>query len=325
MGEDSATPPALTSSPLPMLPRLDSRLTELRQSGATFFHYTSAASGHLILKNRQFWLRNARLMNDYSEIRHGMTLLRFMMDDSSGRLLIDRLATIEPSLPARFFEAINNWDKVFHYGSYMGCLSEHQPADDQYGKLSMWRAYGGEAGAALILNAEHLIGLPSDRGVVLYPVLYSQGKEIATELAEFADCLDARRSQMQACPLDDVLEFCVDWFRITGCTTKHPAFAEEKEWRLLALHRHTRVNPLLPLEVEVIRGVPQNVIKLSLTHQTEPVDFDLSVPRLLKKILIGPCDDPDQIMQALAHDMRNAGVPNDMAHASTTGIPLRRS
>lgn len=47
------------------------RLENLKRDGFTIAHYTTAETALQIIQNRTFWLRNATLMNDYSEIEHG--------------------------------------------------------------------------------------------------------------------------------------------------------------------------------------------------------------------------------------------------------------
>ena len=42
---------------------------------ARFVHYTSAATLQRIIENKEFWMRNASLMDDYSEIDYGLDLL----------------------------------------------------------------------------------------------------------------------------------------------------------------------------------------------------------------------------------------------------------
>ena len=59
---------------LAFMPALTDRYAFL-QGGGRLVHYTSAQAGFLIIKNREVWLRNALLMNDFSEIAYGIECL----------------------------------------------------------------------------------------------------------------------------------------------------------------------------------------------------------------------------------------------------------
>jgi hypothetical protein len=57
--------------------------TERLQSGQTMLvHYTSAENALNIIRSEQFWLRNVRCMNDYSEVQHGIGLLIKVFSDN---------------------------------------------------------------------------------------------------------------------------------------------------------------------------------------------------------------------------------------------------
>ena len=45
------------------------------QGGLRLVHYTSVENAYRIITGRQVWLRNASMMNDFSEIEHGISCL----------------------------------------------------------------------------------------------------------------------------------------------------------------------------------------------------------------------------------------------------------
>lgn len=56
-----------------LTPEAHSRLKSVEQAdGVRFVHYTTAEVAVSIIKNRGIWMRNAFVMNDYSEVRYGM-------------------------------------------------------------------------------------------------------------------------------------------------------------------------------------------------------------------------------------------------------------
>lgn len=55
-------------------------------AGDRFVYYTTADTAMRILKSREFWLRNALLMNDFSEIAHGWSACGLPMRERPARL-----------------------------------------------------------------------------------------------------------------------------------------------------------------------------------------------------------------------------------------------
>src|SRR4051794_29559684 len=73
-----------------------------RQTGATpgpgailrFAHYNSATAAMSIMNEKRLWIRNTNCMSDYSEVRHGFTILQeFFTNDNPDK--------------AKFFDALD--------------------------------------------------------------------------------------------------------------------------------------------------------------------------------------------------------------------------
>lgn len=60
---------------------IDKRI-EKHKYGNRLYHYTSIATLHSILKNKQFWLGNTATMNDSKEVKHFIELLRNELRDN---------------------------------------------------------------------------------------------------------------------------------------------------------------------------------------------------------------------------------------------------
>ena len=99
--------------------------------------------------------------------------------------------------------------------------------------------------------------------------------------------------------------------------TKHPAFAEEKEWRLIYIPE-LDLNKQLPVDIEHVGAIPQKVIKLPLLDESS-----ISIKRQLKKILIGPTDYPHVLEEALALLLEKRGFDEPAAMIQRSNIPLR--
>ena len=55
------------------LPGHMDRLSEIKADNKKFAYYTTADTAVKIVKNQEVWLRNATVMNDFSEIAYGLS------------------------------------------------------------------------------------------------------------------------------------------------------------------------------------------------------------------------------------------------------------
>ena len=132
------------------------RVATIKENKIRFSHYTSAFAALQIIENEEVWLRNAVLMNDFSEIQHGQNCIAATWRDPSvggleGGRLYALLEDIEPGLTQKVAASFD--DNQFHRNvqSYLTSISEHGDGttdEDKYGRLSMWRAYGGNTNVA---------------------------------------------------------------------------------------------------------------------------------------------------------------------------------
>lgn len=142
------------------------------KGGSRLVHYTSADNAYKIISGKQVWLRNAHLMNDYSEMRHGLECLRAAWNSSAGVDLQQWLESNWPGLKVEIENTFNDHAASMTDDTYMMCLSEHDVDEDSYGRLSMWRAYGGRAGVALVLNTTTFLSETDAMAVYSMPVVY---------------------------------------------------------------------------------------------------------------------------------------------------------
>lgn len=58
-----------------LFPYNQARTERAMAAGGRFVYYTTADTALKIIRSRQVWLRNAAVMNDFSEISHGLACL----------------------------------------------------------------------------------------------------------------------------------------------------------------------------------------------------------------------------------------------------------
>lgn len=294
----------------------------MRKSGGRFAYYTSAATAMQIFKAREIWMRNALVMNDYMEVEHGVSCVERAYRSTAGEALSAALDGQFPGLASEIESLFAAWVPGFRRDTFVTCLSEHSVDEDQYGRLSMWRAYGGVAGVALILNGDVLFRPSTALEAYSSPVAYLDEREFANELATVAAKISAKPEVLLGLGRDGAKGAVFTMLRFAAVCTKHPAFREEREWRVIASPA-LAASPLLPMHLETVGGIPQRVLKIKLEDHPDQGLIGLEPAKLLERVLIGPCEHADVIWQALVDAMSGAGVPDAHEKIFDTGIPLR--
>src|ERR1700735_1612019 len=110
--------------------------------------------------------------------------------------------------------------------------------------------------------------------------------------------------------------------RFAALSTKHPAFAEEKEWRILFAPT-LEPSKWITSEIIALNGVPQPVYKLPLENIPEGT-LVAGIPDLLDRTIIGPTQFPVALGSAFEQLLTNANVQDADKKISLSGIPLRR-
>lgn len=292
------------------------------KSGGRFAYYTTSATAHLILKNQELWMRSTAVMNDFSEVAHGLDCLISAYKSVSGKELKAAMDACFPGVSSEWSTLFNSWIPTIKRHTYILSVSEHPQAEDLHGRLSMWRAYGGNSGVAFIFNGGPMFR-PSD-ALKAYssPVAYLAPAGIAEEMSKIAAGLREHSAYVQQQGREWLKRGMFEAFRFAAICTKHPAFLEEREWRVIStqlLHESERLKPI----PEIIGGITQLLLKLKLQDVPEEGLNGLTIPDFLDRILIGPCEHPDVIAASLTSLLKSVGVKNAEQRVHITGIPLR--
>jgi hypothetical protein len=308
-------------------PYLTKRMQALRRNGGKFAHYTSAQVALQIIQAQHVWMRNSLVMNDFSEVQHGYDCLDHSLSDSNiggrFRAILNRL---RPSLAEEIEE--NFRSGFFHrrVQSFMLCVSEHGSGiaeEDKYGRLSMWRAYGGVTNVALVFNSKPFVSESDALKAYTSPVLYADRTKFAGEFLNIVEGLENNFSALQSIGPNQVSSLVSWMFHFSVLSTKHPGFAEEREWRVI--HSPTFAPSSKILEaIEVISGVPQKIYKIKLEDYPDEGFVGATLPDLLEEIIIGPTAAPWPIYDALVSALEANGVGNARSKVRVSDIPLRR-
>lgn len=197
------------------------------------------------------------------------------------------------------------------------------PDEDNLGRLSMWRAYGGRNGVALVLNRTPFEAETDDLKAYSAPVFYGDVTMVEAQFQRTANDINRNAAILSGVPVAQIIDMMFLVLRFTVLCTKHPAFSEEKEWRIIYSPSLAKSEAITSF-VAAIRGVPQIVQKIPLVNDLANGLHGAAIPDLLYRVIIGPTEDPQVMFDAFAVILTEAEVPNAIERIWVSGIPLRQ-
>lgn len=124
------------------------------QSYARFVHYTSAESALKIIRSKRFWMRNVTCMADFTEVQRGFEIILRIFSEESYR--IPFIKAFDACVAGVAEKALNYFEQSgihLRFHTFITSISEHGDDEDINGRLSMWRAFGGNSGrVALVMK-----------------------------------------------------------------------------------------------------------------------------------------------------------------------------
>lgn len=295
-----------------------------KRAGLRFAYYTTADVAYQVIKNKRMWMRSTTTMNDYSEIQYGRDLLLEAIQGDIGEKLKSTINASHANIFEEVWQQVLAWLPGFNFATYITCVSEHDSAEDDLGRLSMWRAYGGKTGVALVFNGDVFDLQTNALGAYSSPVSYLNQHQFTEALGVLAENIEKNSEYISRLEREVVKNTLFTVFRFAVLCTKHPGFAEEREWRIVAspaLHG----GGLLESEISIVRNVPQPILKIPLEDYPEHGITGLAIPRLINRVIIGPCEFPHVTSTAIWTALQNSGVADPSTLIYVSNIPLRHT
>ncbi len=294
-----------------------------RAPGFQFVHYTTADAAKKILQSGEVWMRKSSCMSDFSEVQYGLERLRrtYANTDTGKRLQIC-LNKLFPELTREIEALFNEWIPHFQIDTYFTCVSEHDAKEDGFGRLSMWRAYDQGVGVALVLNNSPFVYPADGFGAYSSPVAYLDDHDFESQFNRVVANIEAGADFLKDRGRDTIKASVFHMLRSATLCTKHPGFAEEKEWRIIYSPTLEKSN-YIKTNVEVVNCVPQPVCKIPLKDFPE-IGLFASPAKLLDHIIIGPSQFPLVLAEAFQQLLREAGVSEPEKKIRVSDIPIRR-
>lgn len=305
------------------MPHAFERTQQIQSVQGRFVHYTTAENALKIINSRKFWMRDARCMNDFSEVRHGFfQLQQFFADNEKLNAFKALLDSCGDGIGSEAFDTFNNRSLAHILQStYIACLSEHDNSEDSHGRLSMWRSYGrGSAGVAVVMKlplSENL-SLP----IFFSPVAYFDQVQVANEIERVVANIKTNVEFLRGLDRGIVVRSAIIMLMMATVSLKHQGFHEEREWRVIYFPSQSP-SELIRMEVEAIGGIPQQVCKLSLKNFPDKGITGIEIPEILDRVIIGPSAYPVPIAQAFVSALQQAGVSDAAQRVVNSEIPLR--
>jgi hypothetical protein len=296
----------------------------LETAALRFVHYTSAEAALNIIRTRRVWMRNATCMADYREVQHGFDIFNRFFSDKTKRS--EFVGALDASVEGTGLEAINafnqRWNDI-RLNTYITSVSEHDNEEDLHGRLSMWRAFGGNtARVALVLSIPWFSGASIALRVLFSPVAYLTENETRAVLDEVVGNIRENRDFLRSQGRETINNWVFTMLLAGVTCLKHEGFKEEREWR--AIYSPKRLpSSLMQSTTEVIGGVPQPIYKIPLDSTVSPALSSLELSSIFDRLIIGPTQFPWAMFEAFSEALTAVGVQNASERVRRSGIPIR--
>lgn len=299
------------------------RVESLKQSSNKLVHYTSASAGLKILQNKEMWMRRVSCMNDFREVQHGKDLFIKLWQNRGEKITSD-LRPVFGYNSTIFNEIMKELDDISEFDilrSYITCFSEHPENEDKYGRLSMWRGYGKGTGIALVLKKDIFYSEYDEIAITTSPVAYLNEADIENKFDSLVENLERNKQEInfKNIPREDLDSFLRTWLEVLILSIKHPAFCEEKEWRVISFEKAKGIKK----DIIDLNGMPQPVQKIPLSEKLQTDGDGFSVNEILDRIIIGPTQYAIPIYQALVEELEKLNVENAKGKVIFSDIPYR--
>lgn len=287
-----------------------------------FVHYTSAEAALNIIKTKRIWMRNAVSMTDYRELQHGYELINKFFDKDAFINALDKSA---PNAGKEAIDLFYQWwgSGAIQLQTYIASVSEHLPKEDLHGRLSMWRAFGGNtARVAIIFEVPWLSKGADALNIQFSPVAYLTENEICSVFAKVISNITENSAFLRNIEYKEILKIVFHMLMSGVTCLKHDGFEEEREWRA-SYSPQLWPSDFMEHSIEVISGIPQVVYKVPIDVNVSNSLADLDFSKIFNRLIIGPTSYPWSIYEAFYTTLTEVGIePNDL-NLAISGIPLR--
>ncbi len=291
---------------------------------ARFAHYTSAEGAFNIIKTKRIWMRNTTCMSDYSEVNHGYDILfEFFSSGDNRERFIKALEGCASGVAPEAIRLFDQWWFDIRNNTYIAAISEHDIEEDIHGRLSMWRAFGGNvARVAIVLNVPWEVEGYEALKLQFSPVAYLRKEDVFAELNQVINNVHTDIAFL--CSLDRLLivNMIFHMLVIGVVCLKHKGFHEEREWRVIYAPKRLP-SPLIEFSTEILGGIPQTICKIPIDNTVPGISNSLDLSKLFDRLIIGPSPYPWVMYNSFVEALTEAGVADAGGRVFVSDIPIR--
>ncbi len=289
-----------------------------------FVHYTSAEAALSIIKSKRIWMRNTTCMSDYREVQHGFDMLnKFFADKSKMEQFVSALDLAAPGAAKQAIDLFNKWWDTIRFHTYITSISEHHSAEDSHGRLSMWRAFGGNiARVALVFKVPYFTGGAQALNLLFSPVAYLTEPEVHAVFLRVIANIKENREFLRAVDSQIIIGTVYSMLLAGVTCLKHEGFREEKEWRAIYSPK-IRSSALMESSTELVGGIPQIIYKVPLDEKASSALAGLDLSRIFDRLIIGPTSYPMVMYEAFVDALTTIEVSDAGRKVFTSMIPIR--
>lgn len=304
-------------------PRYLESAERVEKENLRLVQYTSANAAMSILRNKEVWLRNVQCMNDYMEVDHGIDcLVAAFRSEKEGANFKAVMEGLYPGIIAEISELFDSWLPYLRSSTHIACVSEHPADEDRYGRLSMWRAYGGKRPVAIVMNREAFRSETDVLAAYTHPVAYMDADHFNQEFEALTNRIREEGGFVKELGKEKTVAYLFDLFKTFALCVKHPGFNEEREWRVV-YNPALKSSEYVRSSIESVDGIPQEVHKIPLQNIPEHNLENVEIPELVERIIIGPTDQQLVLGNTFVKLLTEAGCENAKDRVYYSGIPLR--
>ena len=294
------------------------------QTHVRFVHYTSAEAALRIIEKKRVWMRNVTCMSDFNEVRHGHTILvKIFSEPSDRKAFNEALEACAPGAAEEALKIFDSWWNDISLNTYITSISEHDENEDSHGRLSMWRAFGGNVvRVAIVFKAPRSLLSAGVLNLIFSPVAYLTEQQILEQFRKVVANIGANCDFLKSLGRPRIVTSVFNML-VAGVTClKHEAFKEEREWRLIYAPKRWS-SPLIDSSTEVVGGIPQVVYRIPFDGTVSDALSQFDLARIFDLLIIGPSIYPWSMLEAFTTALKNAGVVESEKRIVLSGIPIR--
>ncbi|MGD9915556.1 MAG: DUF2971 domain-containing protein [Rhizobiaceae bacterium] len=287
-----------------------------------FVHYSSAEAAMKMIGNGEVWMRRASLMNDFREVDYGIECLSSAYRSQHGDRFKKMVDDHFPGIRQEVEQLINDWSPMLADETFITCMSEHDDREDEIGRLSMWRAYGGRTGVAIVLNPTPFFSTTDALKAYSSPVAYFTKGEFVQHFEELVACMNREMPFLKTCGQETVRGYLFNAFKLSLLCTKHPGFREEREWRVYYSPKISR-SSVISEDLVSLSGLPQHVQKIPLRNIPQEGLLGIDPKELIDRVIVGPTEFPFALKEVFVDLLQGKGVADPRSRVLVSHIPLR--